>query len=212
MIQRAQSAFKTASVNPFVTLGGAANLIDQTAGSSSNGWTGGATIIERLSLQPPNGAQWQLLGVGVSGMLVAQANADPGKQVCGKLGKIQAGIVPQITTTTENFPLIPFTEPMLPLPIDSSLLFDLWDPASDPLPPSAGTPSAASPMLAVSGALQLPQPIPFQFGSQIGIGMWMNPSLIGQAYNGAAYYMLCLCNSLYTIYYDDGKPAPAVFL
>jgi hypothetical protein len=71
---------------------------------------------------------------------------------------------------------------LIPLP-NPNLTFDVWDPASDALPPYASgvTVPTIAQMLQISGVLQLSIPLDLDDGVPIVMGLWMLPSLRGSA-------------------------------
>lgn len=194
MIRRAQGAFRK------TTIFSGQNLMD-TASSATPVWTPGATIIDTAQVQPPTGAVWELQAFSVSGGLSFTQLA---ARCYGRWGKIIAGIIRPGAPT--GVPNDPYVTPMLPLPIDTSMFADLWDPDNDPTPPLSNQGGLTLPVYA---ALQLPIPMAVTLGDQVAIGVWMLPSLVGDNSGTSTPFQLALWNALYTLTFDDGLPPVA---
>jgi hypothetical protein len=193
--------------------GSSANIsLDDLATSGATGgaaWTSqrtpGATIIDTNSVITPTQQQrWTLTNVSFTGYLGFLNGFSP---AYGKLGKIVAGLLLENAQRYQN--PTPWITPMLPLPPDSSLTADLWNPENDPMPPVMGEPIPSqqpplSSLLSVTTVIAPPFPIPFTPGGNLGVGMWMLPSLIG--FSVAASYVagLIMFGANYVINYDDG--------
>lgn len=183
------------------------NLRDFSAPSGTPVWTLGATQIDQIQLQVPAGHIWELLGYSITTFLQLEVLA---ARAFGKFGKIWGGLVPNGQPT--GFPSNPYIgyPPVPPLPQDASLLVPLWDPDVDPLPPvSASAVTPTGNLLPITKNVQLPQPLETRLGDQIGIGIWMSPSLMGNFSGGVNSFSLVVCSSSYTLVYDDGKARPA---
>jgi len=100
------------------------------------------------------------------------------------------------------------------LPTDSTLITDLWNPANDPLPPAApfffgqsgvsqSTPTPNS-LLPITATIIPPNPVDLIPGIEPYIGIWMTPSLIGDASGNGGYGGLTVFYGKYVINYDDG--------
>lgn len=193
----------------------------QTDPNGAGGWTTGATIIERVALQPQAPSQWTLVAYSITAQILLWSN-QPGpstpqqpNNAYGKLGKIIGSV------STVGVPTLdvgsgagnPWVIPALPLPTDSTVSIDLFDPAVDPLPTQLPLPILKVPPVStpVNKSLQLPIPLDISAGS-LYIGMWMMPSLLATMYTGGPppqginqpLSFLIILNSSYTIIYDDG--------
>lgn len=203
MIRTINNAFRTAASK--------INLQDLMANSGTGGWTQGATIIDGISLQPLPSERWTLLDYSINGILGLDLapNAGPlGYVPFGKFGKLRASLVlgSDFSSQSGN-PNVPFVRPILPMPADSTTASDLWDPAVSPLPQiSKGFGGLSGTLgfvgIPVSCAVQLPQPRVLQLGEQLGIGMWMTPSLLNAGVTNFPSLYLWQC--VYSIVYDDG--------
>lgn len=164
--------------------------------ASGEGWTTGATIIELVTPSIMIGRAWKLIGWTISFVGVTQAGG--GKPMWAKFGKIIGAIIQQGATRTILPANVPYTQPMLDLPSDSGSLVTIWDGNSDPpFPQQAGSQPAA----AVTGSAQLPVPLTVTAGTQLGIGLWLTPSLIPTG----GLPLLKLINGKYTVIFDDGR-------
>lgn len=96
---------------------------------------------------------------------------------------------------------------MLELP-DPSLTVEIWNPASDPLPPlfdGGPIPEKPSALLPINGLLQLTNPIELAPGESVGVGIWITPSLIGSSGIAANQQWLIGLSSKtsYVVTYDE---------
>ena len=183
--------------------------LSPVGGVPGAGWSTGQQLIDTVGLQPQATEHWKIVGYAINTKLVF---ASGGVQIpFGKLGKIKAGLAIPLpaTSTISSVPGVPFVA----LPQDSTLVSDLYDPDTDPFPPTwtgaarvAGTPP--TPLLNLATTVTLPQPLdltqlaaPY---SQITVGIWTLPSLWGSLIAQTFFPGLALFNSQFTVYYDDG--------
>lgn len=187
----------------------------------------GATASVSAALEGPATSQkWSLLSVTVNGYLglVAGSNigSAPALSPYGRLGKIITALDPSNPAPFGGFISgssgQPWSVNMSPLPADGTLSVPLFDPASDELPPWApmyfkpglqiitGYPSIPIPtqLLPVSATITPPNPIQLLSVLQPGIGIWMEPSLLGDSSRVGGYMGLTLFYATYTVDYDDG--------
>lgn len=147
------------------------NMSDATFGSSNPGHTLGAQVLLRLNAQPTIIKPWTINAWAIHGHGVISAAS--GVTIGGQLGKVYAALVigsfsPTFGTST------PFsTPPEQALPN----LVKLWDGQTDtPFPVTTG---GTSPLDAYfSSSQQLPQPQEMGASDQIGIGVWLTPSVL----------------------------------
>jgi hypothetical protein len=142
-------------------------------------WSPGATIITGIPLSPTHSQVWDVLSIAITGYIVY--NQSHGSHF-GKLGKLVGGLL----LNPASPPQVPATSPMLPLPDDASLVFDLWNPDANPMPPSISNPVGSLPGfggLPFSGVLSLPTPIEARGDDlpTLAVGMWLQPMLLGRA-------------------------------
>jgi hypothetical protein len=158
-------------------------------------WSFGASLITPLAIQPPENEDWTLLSWAISATLAAYTWTDlenpigpvwwPPAPPFGKLGKIIGGLLTQNNQSTSLASLANSVQPMLPLPVDTSLTAPLWDPAVDALPPvshytqvdGVGPTNVLSPSMPIEAADVLSTPIDVATQSPFAIGVWMTPSL-----------------------------------
>lgn len=201
-----------------------ANLDSYSGGAGVNSlWTPGGTTIDSVELTPlPIEAKWTLIGFSIQGGL--SFGITPGGSFA-KLGKVIAGLViPSIPGIINPGSAVSNPNGILNFPQDTTLTVPIWDPAIDPLPPSGviGSPIGGllTEPLNVSAELLLSNPIEILASMDIGIGVWMLPSLIGNYQDGSFTYEMIFGNSKiipqtsqpnaigvpnYTIIYDDGR-------
>lgn len=146
------------------------NMSDATFGSSNPGHTLGAQVLLRLDAQPTIARPWTVAAWAIHGHGVIVAAS--GTTLGGRLGKLYAGLLigsfsPTFGTST------PFSTPP-----EQALanLVKLWDGQTDtPFPVTFGT----SPLDAYfASSQQLPQPQVMGASDQIGIGVWLTPSVL----------------------------------
>jgi len=173
------------------------------------GWSYGATLIFSPGFQPPSLEVWEIQAVSITAKLCLAVPAAPTIPLYGKLGKVVAAVLPQGATSTAHQ-----GQPdsgMIPLPQDSTLSVDLFDPAVDMMPPlwtsSITTPpSEPAGMLPLQSVISLPIGQGSQSAANLALGLWITPSLL---HNTATQsFGLALFGAAYTIIYDDGKPTP----
>lgn len=224
MIQLAQGSFRQSVPN---TINGHVNVQDNTnnpatEGFGQPGWSGGATLIDQLLFQPPQFSSWHILSYSINAGLSFESyfnDLDTEFPIYGKLGKIFAALqLDTGPTTGGSLPGTmtyaigaPYICPALPLPNDMTLGVTLFDPGSDPAPPTNywNATTTVPNLLPLTASLQLAQPMQVTGSASIGIGLWICPSLLsGSGTNGGAAGGLCLRNGTYTVYYDDGVSSP----
>lgn len=157
--------------------GNAACLFDYTAPAPGR-WTSGVQSIFQVASKRPLGSKYTVFGwsVEASGVLVVTA-AGP---IYGALGKLQAALVigSAIPPVTDQ----PFTQP--PQSAIENMI-ELWDGSQDPPFPIANgtglTNLDSLPPILLSGALQLPQPLPLAPSDQLAVMIWLTPSLLSEA-------------------------------
>lgn len=197
MIRKFSSSFRTQYDNGVqVNLADMFVLTADPAGYS--GWSSGARIVDTVALQPPSLREWDILGYSIEANLFINNPVIPGNQapMYGKLGTLYAGISQnsqQSYHPNSQFPWDVFTG----LPLDSSWISKLWDPASDPLPPVImGNVSSYPAPFPVSVSENLPSPAPLQAGGQLTAGIWLTPFLGMNA-------VLQVWNGSFTVLFDD---------
>lgn len=204
-VQQIQGSFRSDPEDGIV------NCFDVLTLTTSNAaWSGGDTLIDSLGPQNQNTIAtptWTLLQASVT----ANLQASLGRAGC-KPGKIMAGIV-RGTTPTQSVigppPPLPDASYILPLPADTSLIEALWDPATDPFPPNGNVVPPRSnpsqpPSLNVTAEISLPQPIKIDPSTELGIGIWIEPTLVIGT-TGSTYEMKVLA-AQWSLTYDDGLP------
>jgi hypothetical protein len=172
------------------------------------GWTTGGTLIDGINLQPLPSERWTILAYSVRGQLTMTyfplgfvTNYVP----FGKFGKIKTSLVMDTDFTGPTGSVNnPQVVPALPLPQDSSLVADLWDPALNELPPAQNSAVQGTVGEPLSVSVLLPTPRPIQQGSRFGIGLWMLPSLLTSIPNNANFPCLMFWGAGYSIIYEDG--------
>jgi hypothetical protein len=221
LIRRAQGTFRTlATASP-----AGLNVYDQNngldIGISAPPASAGGAIVDIPPLQAPESQDWTLQALSVNANLTfVRFGANPATGIAppiyGRLPVLKAGIV--YPAASSGTPTIPAESIVggIALPTDATSLFTLWDPDSDPMPPTVPEPdgpvAGQFAGLPVSGSLILPQPLALiSGGPQFGVGMWILPSLIGPGYinDTLGWLGLFVYNALYTIIVDDGTgPQP----
>lgn len=182
----------------------AGNFIDQVgpAGGGVSAWTLGATIIDVPSFTPPSGRTWRILAIEFYVGFNLAIPGDLGKPAYGKLGKVIAALIPSDAHQTQGGNVNQaWINPMLPLPADLSLITTLFNGENDSAPAQFTlTNKVITPL---TGGLNLSQPIDIYGGQQIGLGLWLTPSLAQMGLNNEQAGLLG-SSSRYTIIYDDG--------
>lgn len=233
MIQQYSGAFRAGGQQ--VPGGGPAlNALDWTTAlpATDPSFTLGGGLLDASNLQPPLLTNWAVQSVSVSAGVFLYKNPTTvgiaAGHTYGRLGRILTGIQvygnPSLSshTSNPNFPSpVPGQLGMPALPQDPSLITELWDPVSDPLPPStpfvfqdiSGPQSPPAPaLLPVLGIVNLPQPLLLSSIGALLLGLWITPSLLGCGTNAYPCVQVGVANALYTINCDDGhgSVAPAV--
>lgn len=216
MIQRSPNTFRVDTNSNDINVQDILSVFPGQAFISVRG--GGATIVDLLNLSPTPQQKWTLQSIAIQAyMLIETEQGATGTgPIYGKLGKIVGGLLlpPTDNVSPSGNSSFPTDRPMRRLPADPSLIVDLWNPAVDPLPPIAAalsspvtSQSAPSRMLPISGIIQLPQPLPLEPGVEIGVGIWIEPSLVGFAnsYNTEVDFLIEVRRATYAIAYDNGQ-------
>ena len=198
MLQTIDSAFRPGQFGVGVN--------DQIPASSSPGpvWTLGATQIDSVQWSQPPNQSWSLLSVSVS----ARLGIWKPFPCFGKLGKILAGIAPGAVQTGQgpsNTGVLSFEG----FPTNQAGIGTLWDPAVDGLPEDSFSNPIAN-CLPVTMTVNFPQPVPISPGTPLGIGIWLEPNLIGinQIVGSGNIWALQVGSANYSIIYDDGITPP----
>jgi hypothetical protein len=185
------------------------NVTDLVAnvGPNGNGYTPGATIIDLVRLGPGISSKWTLLSISVQGYLQVfeTATAQP---LYGRLGRIIAGLtLDSPPNQTQGSGPQPWTVPMLPITPDTTLTTDLWNPASDPMPPTqvASIDDTPSKNLPVQANIVLPVPYQVIPGVTPTVGIWMTPSILATSSGTGVQFGLLLTRATWTADYDDGS-------
>lgn len=175
---------------------------------------GATTIIPAVMGGPDISQNWTIISVSIQAYAVLCGGFTTAPlNCCGKFGKAVAALIPQGTSSTAISNSEPWTYPMLPLPSDSTLTEDLWNPANDDLPPlswfdTLQTESNQIPLdttLPVSAVISPPVPIRIEYGVQPALGIWLTPSLFTNlAASESLPFGLTFINGSYTVNYDDG--------
>jgi hypothetical protein len=189
------------------------NMLDQPAllgpAAVTCSLTPGCTQIDTIDLQGPNQSQhWTFLSVSVQAKLRFRA-ADVGDvtHFYGRLSKILAGVILDNTSIPTQNGINAYISPMQALPVDSTLLTPLWDPDTDPLPPTVASSIGTDLGLTINASIVLNDPVDIVPGVTPYIGMWMEPSLIGVVISPAtalADFAIEVFDAVYTVNYDDG--------
>lgn len=165
------------------------------------GWTTGGTTITPVTLPPPGSTDnIKVFSYTVNASLILKNS----NHSCsfGKLGLIRAGLT-QLSPTPSTF-----SNPLLPYPVDMSLITTIYDPASENLPPLA-TGGANFTLMKVSTTNILPTPLLLP-GMIYNIGIWQETSLLG-GFNNAPEanpgLQMTICNATWALAYAlDGDP------
>lgn len=175
-------------------------------------YSSGATQIDIALLGGPKiGQKWTLYAVSVQGLLAFLIeNGLPA--LGGRLGRILAGVFIGQSVQETTIAAVgdsPYSQSLLPLPKDVTLVSEMWGPETDPMPPSFSNVSVAASNQALPISTTISPPVPRQLlpGEQVGIGVWMEPSLYCASLNSGAsvtYFGLQLQQQRYSITYDDG--------
>lgn len=161
-------------VNPGLNL----NFNDDTlevsnpSGNATSGWTTGVTQIDQVPANSfPGNRGFDLLGFTITAFLTMQQGSR--SSYFGKLGPL-VGFVSVRGAVATTGPAS--TQNGVILPADNRVT--VWDPAQDPLPPTATYPGVAATPLPVSASMEFPQPIAVQLGDPILVGLCATPSLL----------------------------------
>lgn len=201
MIRRISNTFRAVTAFPTTNMTDVNIWDDTNLDTSPVSLTQGATLIDQIRFPRTN--PLSVLSMSVSGRLYCFNNLGPNFQPYGKLGAIQVGLTQQPATPPGI--VGPFSLSFKSFPADATMATPLFDPANDNLPPVLAATSAYNPAayLPVSQSLNLPQPLALQSGSPLGVGIWMEPSLLPTAGNSNVQFILVLAGAAYTIVYDD---------
>lgn len=173
------------------------NVLDLYEATSN--WTSGASLIDDVSIQPPLGQAWSIAAwtVRCVGLLEVPLSGTPSY---GKLGRLIGGLVRGAAPTPFSAVGLPYANPLVPLPIDTTGLAVIWDGDSDPaFPISTSAPGTLQPVMFANN---LSSPIVVQSGDRVQIGLWLTPSLAQNVAPG-------VINATYTITVDDGQQTQA---
>jgi hypothetical protein len=186
-------------------------------------YSAGATLIDVVDLGATVSSSWKLISVSIQAYL-AIIHSESGSNfspVYGRFGKIKTALITKPDTFSTSGQYGTFVTPMLPLPQDSTLTVDLWDPAIDPLPPritSVASPPPSTPqpshtpgtLLAVQTSIQLPIAIDIVAAEQVCVGIWILPSLL--AFTSASFspsflvlFGMSILQASYVLNIDDGS-------
>jgi hypothetical protein len=200
MIRRVQGSFRVNT--PLV---GTPNMTDTWPSSGPR--SAGDTLIDLPSLQQPVNEAWKIVAASITGALSLEPVAPP---IYGRFGMLNGAVVYPATATAGNGGEAS-ARGFQPYPYDTTMMFSLWDPSVDELPPFtfASAVAAGGPILPFQGSLQLPTPLDLPGGGpEFGIGMWLTPSLLGPSYTNG---ILQVFQARYTIYIDDGTGPEPLF-
>lgn len=168
------------------------------------GWTIGGTIIDPMEFQPLPSENWRILAYSVKGILTLTQY--PNKiagglyPMYGKFGKIITSLVVGTDfSSPTGAPAFPWVVPIAPIPTDFTNSVDLWDPAVNNLPQQGPQNAGGIP---IQASLQLQQPRQIQQAAQMGIGIWIMPSLLSG--NNGQFPCLSIYNAVWSVVYDDG--------
>lgn len=185
-----------------------------TTGSAfTSVWTGGQSSVQQLQgVTPSRTEEWSLIGVTITALLLFflglyPGGGAPGTSIYGKFGKVIALIWADTANPSPGYSYQAAELPAFPLG-----QIDLWDPATDMMPPTFRSPGpfAISPSpggaLQVTKTLLLPAPFTIVEQTQLFFGVWMLTSLLGwRVQNVNAAFGLCLYNCRYSMLMDDGS-------
>lgn len=181
--------------------------------ANASAYSPGATALVAAQLAPTLAQNWSIVSVSFQAYVGIGLN---GRQMYGRLGKVIGGLVLDVAQPTVGAGQ-PYNPTLLPLPSDSSMSTVLYDGENDPMPPSIDNANQAQPNLnslrACPGSVALPVPKAILGGSatNITLGVWITPSLIGCPLipgPGADFRMLVYLVT-YSIAYDNGvTPGP----
>lgn len=173
--------------------------------------TPGAAVIQPavVSITPKLGEDWLIQSVAIQAYLSHTGNSTGGFYY-GQFGRILGGFLsPQqggpLDTTVGVSNSFPYKSPVSSLPPNPTLIFELWNPSVDALPPRVPTIQGTSfpQWLPITGILQLTQPIDIGNGDVPYIGMWMEPTVMGSTDPSGVTYFMSVVQASYTIIYDD---------
>lgn len=172
----------------------------------------GATALVAAQFAPTLAQNWSIVSVSFQAYVGIGLN---GRQMYGRLGKVIGGLVLDVAQPTVGAQ--PYSPVLLPLPSDSSMSTTLYDGENDPMPPSIDNANQAQPSLNMlrpcPGSVSLPVPKAILGGSatNITLGLWITPSLIGCPLipGPGADFRLLVYLTTYSIAYDNGvTPGP----
>lgn len=176
------------------------NLADGGFSPSASAYTTGAYMITLLPAQPPIGEVWDLIGWSLSfqgGILTSAPGVFP---MYGRLGRLLAGIGRGIQPTS-TAGLGPIN-----LPPDLSGLDTIWDGSQDTpfqvFPDNISSAAQLPVGTPIIKTLSLPVPVTVEPGEQIGLGLWLEPSLVQNA-------QIFIASANYSVMFDDGQGPPA---
>lgn len=211
MIQRQIAQFRSEQLAPQQT-GFYPNVIDNSilSGPTPNYFwayrTAGAYLQDQVPLQPNGLANWSIVGLTITAYLIGYTDtraATFGKPY-GKLSRVQGAVLPTGGIQTSYSGNVSYV-PKLILPPDTSMLFDIWNPDTDPDPPlwlNNATPSGPSDptgALPISGSFAPTNPIRLRPGAPLYVGLYLFPRLACNLWSE-------VWGAQYTLTYDDGLP------
>jgi hypothetical protein len=174
------------------------NLADSNP-TSGAAWTGGATLIDAVPLNPPLQQTWTILAWALSFAAGWVASTLKGPSF-GKLGALWAGVLSDDAAPTLNTSSpFPWVTPMRQLPADPTTLAKVWDGSQDPMFPAIQlSPAVQWPTLATYSAAQnLPLPLQVRSGTPLHFGLWLTPSLVANT-------QIAIAQASVSLIYDDG--------
>lgn len=177
---------------------------------------GGGTLPSTPRKDTLSTPPYSLISLSVTAYLAFMLTPGGASIPYGRFGKIVAGTDPGSVTPFGGFVFgnsqQPWSVVMEPLPPDASLISDLWNPASNEMPPPF-TPTGNVPdalnydqLLPVSATIAPPVPIALPGTNAPYVGIWMLPSIYGAPIGlqgGNAGLALFFGTSVLT--YDDGS-------
>jgi hypothetical protein len=180
------------------------NIIDNNAAFSGtvDQRTLGATIIDLLTLPGQAYKPWKVIGFSVTaGIRYIQDGPAGAIRQYGRLGQILVGLAVETPTWTQGAaPSQCWVNPMLELPVDSTVLTPLFDPSVNDMPPVVFSNNVISqPAAPLSVVNILPQPIDLTDYASAGMGIWIKPGLIPCSQG------LAIFNAKWSLIYDDAS-------
>lgn len=165
----------------------------------SIGWTNGAQTIGRITSQATISKPWTIYGWSIQGQGLLFAR-NLGVQCYGRLGKLLAALIVRgsIAPVWSKSPFV--------APDGDALknLIQIWDGSQDaPFPWGPEFPfDIGQPTPPTGGQFQittqLPQPQRMNPGEQVGLGLWLTPSLVANT-------GITIVNASFTVLYDTQR-------